>query len=383
MARHGENIRKRNDGRWEARYQIFDMEKGRKIYRSVYGPTYEIVKEKRDAVVHAAEKGTGQAKGQASHREEKACTQILFSQAADEWLKEVSDKCKYSTYVKYGTVYKKYLKESLGICLLSDIQDPELPKRLSDCLSGEDMSDSIRKSIYCIANQILIFAEGKYSVCVPVLKSSGIKPMKKPVKTFSKAEQSRLLACIDKRQDKYMIAVLLCLYTGMRLGELCALKWTDFDFQDGTVTVNRTVQRITVAGSMTKTILMETDPKSECSKRTVPLTDDMIRILKGIRKEGDYVFNKDRPLEPRTMQYRFKKALKYAGVDDRDFHALRHTFATNCVENHMDVKTLSIILGHSDVKITLNRYVHPTMDSQRRQIGRLPDFYGQIRGQTT
>ena len=81
------------------------------------------------------------------------------------------------------------------------------------------------------------------------------------------------------------------------------------------------------------------------------------------------------------MQYRFKKILKAAEINDRNFHLLRHTFATNCVENHMDVKTLSEILGHSDVKITLNRYVHPTMESKRKQLGTLPDFYGQICGQ--
>ena len=167
----------------------------------------------------------------------------------------------------------------------------------------------------------------------------------------------------------------------MRLGELCALKWTDFDFQDMTVIINRTVQRITAKGYMTKTILMETGPKSKCSNRTIPLVDEILKLLEMIKGKQPYVFGGDRPLEPRTMQYQFKRILKEAGVDTRNFHILRHTFATNCVESGMDVKALSVILGHSDVKITLNRYVHPTMDSKRRQIGLLPDFYGQIRGQ--
>lgn len=93
------------------------------------------------------------------------------------------------------------------------------------------------------------------------------------------------------------------------------------------------------------------------------------------------MFGGNKSLEPRTMQYRFQKILNDAGIDGRNFHILRHTYATNCVESGMDVKALSAILGHSDVKITLNRYVHPTMDSKRRQMRRLPDFYGQIRGQ--
>ena len=94
------------------------------------------------------------------------------------------------------------------------------------------------------------------------------------------------------------------------------------------------------------------------------------------------MFGGEKPLDPRTMQYRFKRILKDAGIEIRNFHTLRHTFATNCIENGVDVKALSEFLGHSDVKITLNRYVHPTMDSKRKQIGALSAFYGHICGQT-
>ena len=127
---------------------------------------------------------------------------------------------------------------------------------------------------------------------------------------------------------------------------------------------------------------METDPKSESSKRTIPLTSEMVELLIQLRACQPYVFGGVKPLDPRTMQYQFKKILKVSGLDVRNFHLLRHTFATNCIENNMDIKILSEILGHSDVTITLNRYVHPTMDSKRKQIGMLLDFYGQIRGQT-
>ena len=381
MARHGENIRKRKDGRWEARYQIFNAEKSRKIYHSVYGRSYEEVKEKRFYAIQTAWKKRDFRMGNPSEGDNMLCTQIQFSQAAAEWLEEVSGKRKHSTYVKYRNVYNTHLKKILGSCLLSGIPNHDLQKKISDYLSEEYLSDSIRKSICCIANQILAFASNKYSVCSFLLKRCAAKSVKKPIETFSKAEQSQLLTCIYNRPDKRKIALLLCLYTGMRLGELCALKWTDFDFQDMTVIINRTVQRITAKGYMTKTILMETGPKSKCSNRTIPLVDEILKLLEMIKGKQPYVFGGDRPLEPRTMQYQFKRILKEAGVDTRNFHILRHTFATNCVESGMDVKALSVILGHSDVKITLNRYVHPTMDSKRRQIGLLPDFYGQIRGQ--
>lgn len=382
MARHGENIRKRNDGRWEARYRIFDADKGRKTYRSVYGSTYEEAKEKRIDVIRTAEYKQNLDREETSNQSGKPCLPILFSQAADQWLQKVSGIRKYSTYVKYENVYKRHLEEALGSCPFSDMTDRELQEKISDHLSEKGLSESTRKSICCVTNQILGFAGRKYSIRVPVLKLEVEKSVKKPVDTFTRGDQSQLLACIYGGSDKFKIALLLCLYTGMRLGELCALKWTDFDFRDRTMTINRTVQRIAVKGYMTKTILMETSPKSESAKRTIPLIAEIMELLEGLKGSRPYVFGEDRPLEPRTMQYRFRRILGEAGLDIRNFHILRHTFATNCVESGMDVKTLSVILGHSDIKITLNRYIHPTMESKRRQIDKLPGFYGQIRGQT-
>lgn len=381
MARHGENIRKRGDGRWEARYRIFDAVRGRQIYRSVYASTYEDVKKKREDIMRTKEESSDHGMARMSETGTRTGIQIRFSQAAVGWLEEVAGKRKYSTYIKYRNVYRVHLEGLLGPCLLSDIAYQELPDRLNDHVSAQNLSDSMRRSIYGITSQILAFANVKYAVCIPVLKPAATGTVKKMAETLSKAEQLRLFTCIYKKPDRCRIAILLCLYTGMRLGELSALKWTDFDFEDRTVTISRTVQRIVAKDHFSGTVLMESAPKSEYSRRTVPLTDEIAKPLADLMGNGIYVFGGDRPLEPRTMQYRFKRLLKEAGIDDRNFHILRHTFATNCVESGMDVKTLSMLLGHSDVKITLNRYVHPTMDSRRRQIERLPDFYGQIHGQ--
>ena len=381
MARHGENIRKRNDGRWEARYPVIDTEKGRKTYRSVYGSTYDEAKEKRTRTIQAIEKNAAYSSEYTAETENKPYSQILFSQAAEQWLEMIADTHKASTYVKYGNVYRIHLEGIIGPCPLADIPNQKLQEKIFDHLSEKGLSDSIRKSVCSVANRILEFAGQEYSLSVSLLKPTAAKQVKRPLEIFSKPEQYRLLTCIYESLDLFKIALLLCMYTGMRLGELCALKWTDVDFGDGTVTVNRTVQRIAAKGSLPKTILMETDPKSESSKRVIPLTDEIMELLKGLKGEEAYVFGGNKPLEPRTMQYRFQRTLGESEIDRRNFHILRHTFATNCVESGMDVKTLSMILGHSDVKITLNRYVHPTMESRRRQMGRLPDFYGQIRGQ--
>lgn len=381
MARHGESIWKRKDGRWEARYQAGGAKGGRKTYRSVYGSTYDEVKKKRDAAIQAAEKAPDHEAARAPGTGDTLGLSILFSEAAEQWLEKTASRRKHSTYIKYSNVYRLHLEGTLGSFLLSDTLDPGLQEKISDHLSVDSLSDSIKKSVCCVANQILTFAAKEYSVCVPILKLEAPKREKRPVDVLTKQDQFRLLTYICGSLDLFKIALLLCLYTGMRLGELCALKWTDFNFIDGTVTVNRTVQRIVAEGYGTKTILMETAPKSASSKRTIPLTVEILEPLKKLKGDKPYVFGGNRPLEPRTMQYRFQKILKDADVDSRNFHILRHTFATNCVESGMDVKTLSVILGHSDVKVTLNRYVHPTMDSKRKQMGRLPDFYGQICGQ--
>lgn len=390
MARHGENIRKRVDGRWEGRYKAFDESRGRFIYRSVYGRSYGEVKEKLTMAklgiaYYGAEKEAA-AETEAGNQNNNAGRNggaILFSQAAGEWLAELSGKRKYSTYIKYENVYLTHLADTIGSCQLSNNMVRELREKIFDHLSRGELSESLQKSVICVANQVLTFANRHYLTDIPMLERPAIKPKKKVIRTFSMVEQALLLKCIYRQMGKSMAAVLLCLYTGLRLGELCALRWADIDFEGKTLAVNRTVQRIAVSGHKTKTILLETSPKSESSKRTIPLAPELLQILSQFKREHPYVFGGEKPLDPRTMQYRFKKILKEAGIESRTFHTLRHTFATNCVENGTDVKTLSEVLGHSDVKITLNRYVHPTMDSKRKQIGALSDFYGRICGQAS
>lgn len=374
MARHGENIRKRKDGRWEGRYKTLDQTKGTYVYRSVYGRDYGEAKEKLSKAKF----------GLVCHERQKKETQnrmIPFSQAAEEWLAEICVKRKHSTYIKYSTVYRIHLAGIAGACLLGAGAASELGEKIFDHLSGEGISESLKKSVVCVANRILSFANGRYSLGLPLLEQPPAKAKKKKAEAFSMAEQAKLLGCIHAGTDKFKTAALLCMCVGLRLGELCSLRWEDIDFEGMTLTVERSVQRIAMPGHRTRTILLEMDPKSASSRRIVPLTPELLEILSKIKGEPPYVFGGEKPLEPRTMQYRFQKILKEAGVDKRNFHTIRHTFATNCVENGMDVKSLSEILGHSDVKITLNRYVHPTMDSKRKQMGVLADFYSQICGQ--
>lgn len=164
------------------------------------------------------------------------------------------------------------------------------------------------------------------------------------------------------------------------MGEICSLKWDDIDFEQMIIHVCRTVQRIAIDGDKKRTALMVTEPKSIFSVREIPISEGLAQLLNKIRHDEEYIIGGRKPLEPRTYQNRFKKYLREITVKDYNFHALRHTFATNCIDNDMDVKSLSEILGHANVQITLNRYVHPTMDTKRRQLAVLDSVYGQFCG---
>ena len=372
MARHGENIRKRKDGRWEGRYRIYSEEKRKVLYRSVYGKSYQEAREKLDAKKlslknGAAEKSSGDWPSQEN---------IRFAVAAGAWLARLRQERKPSTYAKYSLIYRTHIKPALQEALLSQITEPFVHENLSGPYSG-----SVQKSVYCVLNQILRFASKEYAVVIPAVKRPFCDLRPKPVETFSKREQTRLLSVLNHETDASKAAVLLCLYTGLRLGEVCALKWEDVDFENRLLSVNRTVQRLADPDHPGKTALRESEPKSQNSRREIPLSADASELLLTLRHGKDYIFGGNGPLEPRTMQYRFKKYLRTAKLPGKNFHILRHTFATNCIEGGADVKSLSEILGHADVQITLNRYVHPTMDTKRRYLEALAQFYGQIHGQ--
>ncbi len=367
MARHGENIRKRKDGRWEGRYPVYCSQKEKKIYRSVYGATYEDVKKKlaeRKVVL-----------GERELPGKNSVYHITFANAAEEWLLEIQHKRKPSTYVKYHTIYQIHLKEKLGNVRVAEITDSFLRENIPSFLS-----ESILKSIYCVLNQILAFAAIQYSIAISPLKKPVSNMRAKPVSVLSQKEQSKLLSVLEHGTDTYKSAVWLCLHTGLRLGELCALKWADIDFINHMITVTRTVQRLYSGGRQTKTVLLETEPKSEYSKRDIPLSCAALKMLISFQNNEEYIFGGNKALEPRNMQYHFKKILREAGVEDKNFHILRHTFATNCIEVGIDVKSLSEILGHSNVQITLNRYVHPSMNTKRKHLAELSAYYGQIYG---
>lgn len=368
MSRRGENIRKRKDGRWEGRYsyQVGDKKKT----KSVYSKTY--LEAKRKLVEAKA------ATKQSNYSEVSMHTKFSFGACANMWLDLISKNRKPATYVKYHAIYEKYLKllddEPIFHINREKIKTTVFEKNNID-------SDSTKKTIIMITNQIIKYCN-EMNHCDLELLPAKVIPKKRSIEIFNLQEQQRLLDYLNKNQDPYSIGIIICLSTGLRLGEICSLKWSDIDFENEIIRISSTVQRLPVEGHETKTILYEGLPKSECSIRDIPIPKELSLLIKEISIRGTYLIAGDKPVEPRTYEKKLASYIKKAGnIEKKNFHALRHTFATNCIESGMDVKCLSEILGHSDVHTTLNKYVHPTTEAKRSHLQRLVSFYGAAMGQ--
>ena len=200
----------------------------------------------------------------------------------------------------------------------------------------------------------------------------------KEMRVLSRSEHERLcqyLYASDKPKD---IGLLICLFTGIRIGEICALKWEDISPVEQTLSVHQSMQRIQLQNDPDgkKTKILISTPKSQCSIRTIPLAERLAIYLLAHRKSSEsYVLTgTTRYVEPRSLQNHFKKVMDQCEIPDANFHCLRHSFATRCIETGFDIKSLSEILGHSTVNITMNRYVHPSMELKRENMNRLTDL---------
>ena len=192
---------------------------------------------------------------------------------------------------------------------------------------------------------------------------------------FSRTEQSLLSRYLCENPSPCNIGILLCLFTGMRIGEVCALRWGDIILDEQYLFVHQTMQRIQSEGEDgKKTRVVIGPPKSECSIRKIPIPAEMLQLLIPAKRQNEAFLLTGMVhsyIEPRCMENQFKTVLDECGVSDLNFHALRHTFATRCIELGFDIKSLSEILGHANVNITLNRYVHPSMDLKKANMNRL------------
>ena len=217
------------------------------------------------------------------------------------------------------------------------------------------------------------YAVRTYQIANPL--DGVVLPKKKQpeIQLLDEAEQKTLQQYIGQHQNHSTLGVAIALTGGLHIGEICPLQWRDVDLEKRIFSVTKTMQRIQCPTETSKTKLIITDPKSESSRRQIPIPDCMMSfLLKFKGKPNEYVLTgTEKPIEPRSMQYRFRTILKNAKLPSIHFHALHHIFASNCIKLGFDVKTLSELLGHSSVEITLNRYVHSSFDQKREYMKRV------------
>jgi integrase len=368
MPRRGENIYKRKDGRWEGRILMPDG-----TYRYVYAKTYREVREKKknyeDNLESRAMKLSGTITGAAG----------LF----EHWLNgDVMNQVKPSTYGNYYSCMLKYVIPFFseeGNEPLTEFTAARFAKSIKD---NAPLSEAYKRKILTIFKTALKEIL-KGSAQYPAI-AEAIKPPKEEntvIQVFSISEQRLVENAVFQAKDIRALGILLTFYTGIRLGELCALKWSDLDFDAGTMSVTRTVTRVkNFQPGKSKTTLYIGPPKSRKSIRKIPLPDFLLKLFGKYAKwrtdENSYLFSgTDIPMDPRAYEKLYKRILKGAGVKDRKFHTIRHTFATRALELGVDVKTLSELLGHSNVSITLNIYAHSLLEQKKIAMDRFNEMH--------
>lgn len=369
MPKRGENIHKRKDGRWEARYIKARKENGKAIYGYVYAKTYRDVKTKLHNALIEKDKSLNIVK-------------LSFDEVVEQWLAYKQNFIKQSTYNKYTNTYINYIQKALGLYYIDKIDEKLIQNyvlalsKKKNYRTNESLSISTLRIVVYIIKSTICFAYKQNYIKLIQLDIELPSYEKKPIQILPKEEQKILENYLIIKHDCFSLSILICLYTGLRIGELCALKWSDIDFNNHIILVHNTVQRIqTKEKNMSKTELLITKPKTRNSIRRIPITSFLYDILKKYfiqtqEQSNYYIFrNKENgPIDPRIIQKYFKATIKRLELTNITFHALRHTFATLCIDVGMDIKTLSEILGHSNVSTTMSIYVHSTESHKRQQI---------------
>ena len=305
----------------------------------------------------------------------------VFESVAVEWLQNKKLHVKESTSNKYYNLLYSYVLPSFGKKQISSItcdfiesQCDELS--VSGGKLGTGLSQKTIADVLSVIRNIMRFAERKGQIVSCDPSSIQIKHPIQEMRVLSRSEQDTLCKYLCEDIEPCNIGILLSLFTGIRVGEICALRWEDISFSEQAIFVHQTMQRLQdrsgSEGRKTKVVI--TTPKSACSIRTIPIPENLLSILKAYKEVsvGYLLTNSDQSyIEPRTMQNQFKRVLKKCSIENANYHSLRHTFATRCIELGFDIKSLSEILGHASVNITLNRYVHPSLELKKANMQRL------------
>lgn len=295
-------------------------------------------------------------------------------EVAARWKKDKRQYVKQSTFSAYELILENHLLPAFARYkrLTEDDVQAFVLQKLQGGLSRNTVKDMliVLKMIqrFGVKNGLLDYQE--WNIKFPTER------VKQEPSVFSIAHQRTLMRHIKKNPTNRNLGILLCLNTGMRIGEVCALKWGDIDLQLGTIRVARTVERIyLIEGNHRHTQLIINTPKTKNSEREIPISYDLLKTIRPLKKDTNdshyLLTNCPKPTEPRIYRQYFKQLLQQLGLPDMKFHGLRHSFATRCIESLCDYKTVSALLGHASISTTLNLYVHPNLAQKRKCINKM------------
>lgn len=363
MPKTGRNIYRRKDGRWEGRIPKPSSRPGERKYRSVYGRTCQEVREKMET-----------ARVEMADRNQRLPCTVNMEEAVLIWLADKKNVWKASTYASYRQIAERYILPYFGSLYLRGIDRREMEGFVSYIQEkqGEHGISGNRLAQICgVVRRVISHMKkrGDSSLIIPEVPLARAKKIKSlfPDDRSLKILEGFLLENVD---DETNLGILTALYTGMRIGEICALTWANIDLEANLIHVRENIQRIRdFENSQNKTKLVVQSPKTADSVRDIPIPSLLTAHLKAQKKQLSSPFlqgPKGGRMEPRTLQYRFKKILEKCKIPYFNFHMLRHAFATRCMEKGFDAKALSEILGHSDSRITLGLYTHPSLRQKER-----------------
>lgn len=343
MSKKGRNIYKRKDGRWEGRIYCY----GNKKYKSVYGKSYAQVKEK----ILLIENDFPIMPGENS---------FLFNTIIIEWLDEHRDSIKESSYYCYKSKIKKHILPFFKNMKYNAVDENKI-KDFIKLKKSEKFSAKYIADMVVIIKSAAKWCEKSKGYINRTVSAANIKVKYKEPQLLNISQQKILQDYLLYLNTSTSIGIYLCMFTGLRIGELCALKWSDIDLDERMLHINKTAQRLIINN---KSSVSLTPPKTGNSIRIIPLPAFLVKKLEEFKTDNDcfLLSGTNKIVEPRCLTYRFKTILKKANLPMVKFHSLRHTFATNCLQQKFDIKTLSEILGHANVNVTMKIYVHSSME---------------------
>lgn len=303
---------------------------------------------------------------------------ILYKDWIYTWLLEKKDYIKESTYANYSNNIFNHIIPKLGNYYLNELNHKVIQDFLLE-LSKNGRKDNTGGLAEKTIKDITIIIKGSIKKGINEDKIKHIEltfnypkdNKENKLYVLTKREQNKITNYVLENINSRNIGLLISLYSGIRIGELCALKWEDVDFKKNCLTINKTIQRVYIKDknkNISKVII--TTPKTKNANREIPINKDFLEILKKVKSDKKHYIltGNEKYIEPRTYRKYFNKVLDELKIKHFNFHSLRHTFATNCISLGVDYKTVSELLGHANVNITLNLYVHPRYSQKKKCI---------------